>query len=406
MSAVDAALAGLEDTSRWQEDLYRDLHMHPERSCEEVRTRTVVLERLESFGFNTQEIGGGAVGVLGNGEGETVLFRADMDALPVTETTGLPYASVTDGVMHACGHDVHVTCALGAAELLARNRTAWTGTYIALFQPAEELSTGARAMVEHGLVDKVPAPEVCLAQHVLTEPEAGHVGTTAGPVLSAGDSLEITVFGTGSHGSMPHLGVDPVVLAATIVVRLQTIVSRLLAPDEFGVVTVGSVHAGSKANVIPDRAVLLLNVRTYDEGVRFRILDAVERIVRAECVAAESPREPEIDRFERYPLTDNDPTTNATVTEAFRSHFGDARVHHLDPVAASEDFSVIPDAFGVPYTYWRTGGFLPGMTVLPNHNPGFAPTMQPTIKTGTERSWPQAWRTWARHPADRGRHAP
>lgn len=383
-SAVADTLVGLEATTQWQEELYKHLHRNPELSFEEVETRAEIVRRLQSYGFETQEIGGGVVGVLANGEGRTVLFRADMDALPVTENTGLEYASTKPGVMHACGHDAHVTSALGAAELLSQNRATWSGTYIALFQPAEELSTGAQAMVDDGLVDKVPTPTVCLSQHVLTAPEAGHIGTTAGPVLSAGDSIKVTVFGKGSHGSMPHLGIDPVVLASTIVVRLQTIVARVLAPSDFGVVTVGSIQAGTKANIIPDHAVLLLNVRTYDNGVRDRVLEAIERIIRAECEASNSPKPPEFDYFERYPLTDNDETTNEFVTEAFCRHFGTDRVHHLPRVPASEDFSVIPDAFGVPYTYWGNGGFLPGMTVLPNHNPGFAPAIQPTLRTGTE----------------------
>ncbi|HRP09214.1 MAG TPA: M20/M25/M40 family metallo-hydrolase, partial [Gemmatimonadales bacterium] len=171
-SAVADTLVGLEATTQWQEELYKHLHRNPELSFEEVETRAEIVRRLQSYGFETQEIGGGVVGVLANGEGRTVLFRADMDALPVTENTGLEYASTKPGVMHACGHDAHVTSALGAAELLSQNRATWSGTYIALFQPAEELSTGAQAMVDDGLVDKVPTPTVCLSQHVLTAPEA------------------------------------------------------------------------------------------------------------------------------------------------------------------------------------------------------------------------------------------
>ncbi|WP_337189796.1 amidohydrolase [Ornithinimicrobium cavernae] len=351
MSVAMDVLAGLEATTLWQEKLYKDLHQHPELSMQEVRTRGVIRQRLESFGYATQEIGGGVVGVLFNGEGPTVLVRADIDALPVTEATGLDYASATVGVMHACGHDTHIVCGLGAAELLSQGRDAWAGTYITLFQPGEETAAGARAMVGDGLVGKIPRPTVCLAQHVLGSPEAGHVATTAGPVLSAADSLRITVHGKGSHGSMPHLGVDPVVLAASIVVRLQTIVSRVLAPDEFGVVTVGSLQSGSTANIIPDRAELLVNVRTYDPDVRERVIAAIERIVRSECEAAGSPQDPEFASYDTFPLTDNDAEPTAIVTAAFRQHFGEDRVHHMAPATASEDFSVIPDAFGVPYTY-------------------------------------------------------
>lgn len=384
MSVVNEVLAGLDTTSEWQEELYKHLHENPELSFEEVNTRAEISKRLQSYGFEVQEIGGGVVGVMANGPGKTVLFRADIDALPVTEDTGLPYSSKVDGVMHACGHDAHVASALGGAELLSQNKDAWSGTYIALFQPAEELGKGARAMVEDGLVDKVPKPDVCLGQHVLTAPESGHVGTISGPMLSAGDSIRITVFGKGSHGSMPHLGVDPVVLAATIVLRFQSIISRELAPSEFGVVTVGSLQCGTKANIIADRAVMLVNVRAYDVAVRERILAAIHRIVEGECQAAGSPIPPEFDHFESFPLTSNHAEPTEVVTEAFRAHFGADRVHELDRIPASEDFSVIPDAFGVPYTYWGNGGFLPGMPVFANHNPKFAPAIQPTLRTGTE----------------------
>jgi amidohydrolase len=387
------ALAGLEEAQSWQERLYVDLHRNPELSMQESRTVAEVSRRLTELGYEVHQIGGGVVGVLANGEGRRVLFRADMDALPVRETTGLPYASDTttvdaDGatvpVMHACGHDAHVTCALGAAALLAGNRDAWSGTYLALFQPGEETAAGARAMVADGLVDRVPKPDVALSQHVLTAPEAGHVATSAGPVLSAGDSVRITVYGKGSHGSMPHLGVDPVVLAASIVMRLQTVVSREVSPNDFAVVTVGSLQAGTKSNVIPDDATLLVNLRAYDMGVRARIVNAIERIVHGECASAGSPRQPEFAYYDQYPLTDNDPRVDAVVRQAFDEHFGRDRVHDLARLPASEDFSVIPDAFGVPYTYWGLGGFTPGMTVLPNHNPGFAPAIQPTLRTGTE----------------------
>lgn len=381
---VTQVLAGLEETSQWQEVLYEDLHQHPELSFNEERTRGIITQRLDAMGYQTQQIGGGVVGVLDNGPGETVLARADIDALPVTEDTGLAYASTTEGVMHACGHDTHIVCALGAAELLAQTREAWSGTYVALFQPAEEVGAGARSMVDDGLTSKVPTPTVCVAQHVLGAPVSGHVATAVGPVLSAANSLRITVHGKGSHGSMPHLSIDPVVLASSIVTRLQTIVSRVLAPDEFGVVTVGSLQAGATANIIPDEAVLLVNIRAYDQGVQTRIIEAIKRIVRGECAASGSPREPEFEDYESYPLTTNDAAVTETVTAAFRRHFGAERVEQMTPATASEDFSVIPDAFGVPYTYWGNGGFLPGRDVVGNHNPGFAPDPQPTLRTGTE----------------------
>jgi hippurate hydrolase len=224
---------------------------------------------------------------------------------------------------------------------------------------------------------------VAFGQHVLNH-AAGVIGTQVGPVLSAGDSIRITVFGKGSHGSMPHLSVDPVVLAASIVLRLQTIVSREVKPGEFAVVTVGSSVAGSKSNIIPDRAVLLVNLRTYDMGVRQQVVDSIERIVHAECEAAGSPQPPTFEYYDQFPLTDNDSEVSTTVTQAFRSHFGDERVISLGRITASEDFSRIPDAFGTPYTYWGLGGFAPEKAGPPNHSPFFAPLIQPTLSAGTE----------------------
>lgn len=383
MSSTDEVLAGLDEITGWQEELYTDLHRHPELSMQEMRTAGEVARRLESFGYAVQQLGGGVVGVLENGPGPTVLFRADMDALPVTEDTGLPYRSQVPGVMHACGHDVHTAVGVGAAALLARSREPWSGTYVALFQPGEETAEGGRAMVDAGIVDAVPVPDVALGQHVLTLP-AGEVATAPGPVLSAAASVRVTVHGRGSHGSMPHLAVDPVVLAAAIVLRLQGIVAREVAPDEFAVVTVGSLRAGAKANIIPASAELLVNVRAYDLEVRARLLAAIERIVRAECVASDAPRPPELEVYDNYPLTDNDAAVTERVTAAFVERLGAERVGRLAPVTASEDFSVVPDAFGAPYCYWGLGGFTPEQVPLPNHNPGFAPAMQPTLRSGTE----------------------
>ena len=368
MTHAQQVLKGLEATTAWQEELYKQLHAHPELSSHETQTAAEIARRLVGFGYDVQPVGGGVVGVLANGPGTTALMRADIDGLPVTELTDLPYASTdtavdetgaTVGVMHACGHDAHITCLLGAAELIAANRNAWSGTFIALFQPAEETAAGSRAMLDDGLTEKIPRPDVAFGQHVLNH-AAGVIGTQVGPVLSAGDSIRITVFGKGSHGSMPHLSVDPVVLAASIVLRLQTIVSREVKPGEFAVVTVGSSVAGSKSNIIPDRAVLLVNLRTYDMGVRQQVVDSIERIVHAECEAAGSPQPPTFEYYDQFPLTDNDPEVSTTVTQAFRAHFGDERVISLGRITASEDFSRIPDAFGTPYTYWGLGGFAAG----------------------------------------------
>lgn len=287
MDVARKVLAELDPELEWIHETYRDLHRHPELSLEETRTSALVVRKLEEFGYRVHRVGGtGVVGVLDNGPGRTVLARADMDALPVREATGLDYASENDGVMHACGHDVHVAALLGAAKLLADHREQWAGTYLALFQPAEETAQGSAAMLADGLADKIPAPDVAFAQHVMAQP-AGSLQTVAGPVLSAGDSIRITVHGQGAHGSMPQLSVDPVVLAAAIVLRLQSVVSREVQPGEFAVLTIGSVQVGTKSNIIADRATLLLNLRSYDNAVRETLIAAVERIVRG---GADRPR--------------------------------------------------------------------------------------------------------------------
>lgn len=384
MSAAQEVLKKLDAQTEWQEELYIHLHKYPELSMQEVETAAEITRRLESYGYDVQQIGGGVVGVMKNGEGPTVLFRADIDALPVEEATGLPYRSEVPGVMHACGHDFHITAGLGAAKLLAESRDLWAGTYIALFQPAEETAEGAQSMVDDGLVEKVPRPDVALGQHVLVAPVSGKVGTIAGPMLSTAANIKVTVYGKGSHGSMPHLGIDPVVLASSIVMRLQGIVAREISPFKFAVVTVGSLQAGTKSNIIPDRAVLLLNIRAYDMEVRDHMIASIERIVKAECEASGSPKPPEIELYEMFPLTNNDAEVTAKVTAALKEALGEDRVVPLDPITASEDFSNIPNAFGIPYCYWGFGGFAEGQQTYPNHNPAFGPVLQPTLRTGTE----------------------
>ncbi len=398
-------LAGLDGVRGWVEDFYRDLHSHPELSHGERRTGERVTEQLRKAGYDVHDhIGGtGVVGILANGDGPTVLLRADMDALPVREATGLPYASTvtikdTGGhevpVMHACGHDVHVSCLLGACQLLSDARDAWHGTVIALFQPAEETAGGADEMVHAGLAKLVPKPDVALAQHVLPF-AAGEVGTRKGPVLAAADSVRILLHGRGGHGSMPQAAVDPVVLAASIVVRLQSIVAREIRPGEPAVLTVGSIHAGTKSNVIPDSAELLLNIRTEDEAARGDVLDAIRRIVSAECEAARCPKPPQFALYEQYPPTINDADVTARVVGAFSDFFGDC-VHELPYQSASEDFSVIPTALGVPYTYWGLGGIDPDTyraavaahrvreDIPVNHSARFAPVLQPTLDIGIQ----------------------
>ncbi|WP_411722102.1 amidohydrolase, partial [Mycetocola sp.] len=405
MTAAASVLEGLGGLRSWQEDFYRDLHQHPELSHQEHRTAEKTAEALTSSGFEVHTgIGGtGVVGVLGNGDGPTVLLRADMDALPVRETTGLPYATtvtVVDAtgaevpVAHACGHDAHVACLVGAARLLADAADSWSGTVVALFQPAEEVGGGARRMLDDQLASLFPKPDVAFAQHVLPGP-AGTVATRTGPVLSAADSMRITVFGRGGHGSTPQATVDPVVLAAMIVIRLQTIVSREVPPGQTAVLTVGSLQAGTKSNIIPDQAVLQLNIRTYSEATRATILEAIRRIVNAECAASGSPREAEFELFDPFPLTDNDAATTERVASAFTDFFGD-RAGALGQQSASEDFSDIPRALGTPYTYWSVGCTDPevfraadaaggvAQDIPGNHSPEFAPVLQPTLDTGTQ----------------------
>ncbi len=405
MSSVSEVVADYGKLQAAQEAFYKDLHQHPELSHQERRTAGRVAARLQEYGFTVHSgIGGtGVAGVLANGGGPTVLLRADMDALPVREDTGAEYASIEtardgDGrevpVAHACGHDVHVSCLLGAGKLLADHRSQWNGTLVTLFQPAEETGDGARGMVDDGLLQRIPAPNVALAQHVLPG-IAGTVATRPGPFLTEADSMKITVYGRGGHGSMPQNTVDPVVLAALITIRLQTIVSREVAPGETAVLTVGSLQAGTKSNIIPDRAVLQLNLRSYARQTRQRMMDAIQRMVRAECQASGSSQDPDFETFDSFPLTDNDPGTTSRVAAAFLAHFGD-RAEEAGQQTASEDFSDIPRAAGIPYTYWAIGGTDPDTyrdaekagriqdDIPANHSPKFLPVLQPTLRTGTE----------------------
>src|SRR5689334_19172374 len=336
------------------------------------RIAGIAAQHLQAAGYDvTTGVGGtGVVGVLANGDGPTVMLRADMDALPVREATGLPYASTATAtdpagvevpVMHACGHDMHVTWLAGVTALLAGARDAWQGTVLAVFQPAEETAQGAQAMIDDGLFDRFPKPQVILGQHVMPAP-AGALGYRPGTTQAAADSLEVRLFGRGAHGSMPESSVDPVVMAAATVLRLQTIVSREVAASQAAVVTIGALQAGTKDNVIPDEAVLKLNVRTFDDQVRAHVLDAITRIVEAEATASGAPRAPEITTTEHYPLTVNDPQRTEQVAAALRRQFGDARVHERsEPYAASEDFGSFGTEWGVPSVFWYVGGTDPDL---------------------------------------------
>ena len=402
---ADTALANLGRLLPDLQTLYTDIHAHPELSMQESRTAGLAAERLRAAGFEvTTGVGKtGVVGLLRNGDGPTVMLRADMDALPVREATGLPYASTatatdqsgkTVPVMHACGHDMHVTWLAGAADLLAQTRDAWRGTLMAVFQPAEETAQGARAMIDDGLLKRFPKPDVVLGQHVMPGP-AGVVSSRAGAITSSGDSLQIRLFGRGAHGSMPQSSIDPVVMAAATVMRLQTIVSREVAPTDAVVVTVGALQAGTKENVIADEALIKLNVRTFDEAVRQRVLGAIERIVRAEAQASGAPKPPEITTLDHYDLVQNDPEATRRVVDAFRQHFPADRVTDTAPATASEDFGSFGAEWHTPAVFWFVGGTDPDvyakakaegrLSELPtNHNPRFAPVIHPTLETGVE----------------------
>jgi hippurate hydrolase len=385
-------------------DLYRDLHAHPELSFQETRTAEVVAGRLRGLGFETTTgvAGTGVVGVLRSGAGPTALLRADMDALPVLERTGLEYASTAravdrDGhdvpVAHACGHDVHVACLLGALEQLAAHPEAWSGTVLAVFQPAEEIGGGAQAMIDDGLYERFPHPDVVLGQHVAPLP-AGFLALRPGPAFAASDTVRVTLHGTGGHGSRPETTVDPVVMAAATVMRLQTIMAREIAGTDTAVLSVGTMHAGTKENIIPDAAELGMTIRSFDPAVRDRLLAAVERVVRAEAAASGAPKDPDIAVLDGFPVLVNDEAAAAR-TGAALGAVGPV----VDPglVTGSEDFGVLATAAGAPCVYWLLGGADPaafaGATTrdelmavvagLPsNHSPLFAPVIDPTLDVG------------------------
>ena len=397
------------------EALYTDLHRNPELSFAEHRTAGIVADQLTALGYAvTTGVGRtGVVGVLENGDGPTVLLRADMDGLPVEEATGLDYASTARGVdpdgvdvpvMHACGHDVHVACLIGAAEQLVTDRASWSGTVVALFQPAEEFAAGARAMVDNGLYERFPKPDIVLGQHVGPAP-AGTLGAHAGPAFAATDDVLVRLIGQGGHGSRPETTVDPVLMASATVVRLQGIVAREIAGAETAVVTVGTLHAGSKTNIIPPDARLGINVRTYDPEVRETVLAAIERIARAEAAASGATEEPEFTHGNNFPALVNDPDATATTMAAFRARFGDARVVDPGAVTGSEDVGELATAAGVPIVYWILGGadaqiFATAAAagriaqdIPSNHSPYFAPVIQPTLTVGVE-ALVVAARTW------------
>jgi amidohydrolase len=405
-ASAQASLPGPSDELLAKlEAVYKDLHANPELSMQEHRTSGIAAAWLGELGYEvTEGVGGtGVVGLLRNGDGATVLLRADMDALPIKESTGLPYASGQTGtdrfgqstsIAHACGHDMHVAWMMGATRILAENREGWRGTVMAVFQPGEETAQGARAMIADGMVKRFPKPDVTLGQHVMPLP-AGQLGYRAGTMLSAGDSWEVTLFGRGAHGSMPQKSIDPVVMAASAVMRLQTVVSREVAMTDSAVVTVGTLQAGMSENVIPDRALLRLNVRTFKDQVRARVLAAVRRILEAEATASGATKPPAFSVLSEYPVTRNDAAATRKVAAALERRFGADRVEEIEPATASEDFGLFGAAWDVPSVFWVVGGIDPEVFAaaekagktdeLPaNHAPDFAPVVNPTLRIGVE----------------------
>ncbi|XPS71339.1 hypothetical protein M3J09_003526 [Ascochyta lentis] len=395
------------------EELYKWFHAHPELSFCEKETAAAIAKHLATFNaFDIHaHIGGhGLAAVLKNGTGKTVLLRADIDALPVQEQTGLEYAStkrmqdvegVEKPVMHACGHDMHITALLAAAETLVRARDAWSGTLLLVFQPAEEKGKGAQAMIDDGLYEKIPIPDVVIGAHVMPE-KAGVIGTKQGLIASSADSYLLNINGRQTHASTPHRGIDPIVQAASTILRLQTIVARETDPLDFAVVTVSAMHAGDAENIIPGTAELKLDIRAARPATRSRLLDSVRSIVDAEALASRNPHSPQMTQIRQFPLLFNDATVTAAIESAFHAHFNgvakEVGVVYTPDIArlqGSEDFGVLATAVGRPSCFFLYGGTeerlyerLEGegrMDEVPgNHSPFFAPAVRPTLRVGVE----------------------
>ena len=403
--ATTSAIASASTDALWPtlEPLYQDLHAHPELSFQETATAAKLAGRLKGLGFDvTTGVGGtGVVGVLKNGAGPTVMLRTELDALPLEEKTGLAFASKataknpageTVSVMHACGHDVHMTAWVGAATTLASDRKSWHGTLMMVAQPAEEVGAGALAMLADGLFTRFPRPDFVLAIHDSDALPAGAIGIKAGPLMASADSVDLNVYGRGGHGGRPNVTIDPIVIAAKIVLGLQTLVSRENDPFDPVVVTVGSIHGGTKHNIIPDDVRMQLTVRAYKPEVRERLLQGIERIARAEASAANAPKPPEMKIVNSTPVTANDAALAARVGAALRKALGEGRVREAIPITASEDFSRFAEP-GIPILMLWVGAVNPAAleraqrdgTQLPGiHSAYFAPDPRPTILTGIE----------------------
>jgi amidohydrolase len=382
-------------------ELYVDIHQHPELSSHEVQTAAKIAGALRGFGYEvTEHVGGtGVVAIMKNGAGPTVMLRTELDALPVLEKTGLSYASTVHArndageevpVMHACGHDLHMAALVATAEIMAHSKNTWHGTLMLIGQPAEETIAGADAMIKDGLFTRFPRPDVAVALHVGNRIAAGKVGVVPGVFSTNADSLRITIYGKGGHGSAPHNTIDPIVIAARTILALQTIVSREVRPGEVAVVTVGYVHAGTKNNIIPDHAEMGLTVRTFKQDVRKQVLAAIARITKAEAEAAGAPREPLIEHPEATDAVYNNPALARRLEAVLAAKFGKENVFQVPPMTASEDFSYFT-AQGIPGFYFNLGGADPqklaearatGTTLPDNHSPLFAPDVEPALKTG------------------------
>jgi hippurate hydrolase len=379
--------------------LYLDLHQHPELSGHETQTSAKLAARLRSAGYEvTEQVGRtGVVAVMNNGAGPTIMLRTELDALPVEEKTGLPYASQVRAkddagqqvpVMHACGHDLHMAALVGTAEVMARNRNHWHGTLMLIGQPAEETIGGAEGMLKDGLFTRFPKPDVAVALHVGNEFPAGTVAITPGVYNTNSDSVRITIYGKGGHGAMPQSTIDPIVIAARTILALQTIASREVRPGEMAVVTVGYIHAGTKNNIIPDQAEMGLTIRTRKADVRQHVLEAITRISKAEAAAAGALREPSVERYEGTDLVYNNPQLVETLRAPLEAALGKDHVVTGEPITPSEDFSFFVEQ-GVPGFYFSLGGADPqkfaaaraeGTRLPSNHSPLFAPDAEPALR--------------------------
>ncbi len=383
--------------------LFEYFHANPELSFRETKTSARIAQELRALGYQvTEGIGRtGVVAVMENGAGPTVLIRADMDGLPIEEDTGLPYASKArqvdlDGkekpVMHACGHDVHITSLIGTAMQMAERKSEWRGTLVLAAQPAEEIISGAREMIEDGLYTDFPKPDYAFALHVSSEMPTGKLLVKGGPVYSSSDSVDLIVRGVGAHGASPHKGIDPVLVAAQIVVSLQSLVSRTLSPLDAGVVTVGSIHGGIKHNIIPDEVKLELTVRSDKPEVREQLLEGIERVARGVAVSMDVPEDlmPIVkpSKTRTTPPTRNDPALAAALRTTFAKHFGEDVLYESDRTGmGAEDFAyfVAPE-HDVKGVYFRVGG-TPADQVASapsHHSPFFKISPEPSIRVGTE----------------------